>query len=64
MFLEKEKLLTEKKGGRKEFEGSDTALVKAKKELAKCEKEEKRRNERLIGEIAKYCAALEETVAK
>ena len=63
LFLEKEKLLTEKKCSRKEFEGSDMALVKAKKELAKCEKEEKRRNERLIGEIAKYFAALEETVS-
>jgi DNA repair protein SbcC/Rad50 len=63
LFLEKEKLLTEKKAKRKEFEGSDMALAKAKKELAKCEKEEKRRNENLNGEIAKYSAALEESVS-
>ena len=63
LFLEKEKQLTEKKAGRKEFEGSDLALAKAKKELAKCEKEEKRRNERLNCEIAKYSAALEESVS-
>ena len=63
LYLEKEKLLSEKNSERKEYEGSDVALVKARKQLEKCEKEEKKRSASLTRELEKCSTALGESVS-
>jgi DNA repair protein SbcC/Rad50 len=63
LFLEKEALLTGKSRARKEFEGSDVALIKAKRQLEKCVKEKEKRATLLIREIEKFSKVLEESVS-
>jgi exonuclease SbcC len=63
LFLEKESLLSEKNKERKEYEGSDAALAKAKKQLEKCEKEEKKKNAELTSELEKCSNCLGESVS-
>jgi exonuclease SbcC len=63
LYLEKEKLLSEKKSERKEYEGSDVALAKARKQLEKCEKEEEKRNASLARELENCSTALGESVS-
>jgi len=63
LYQEKEKLLFEKSRARKEYEGSDVALAKARKQLEKCEKEEKKRSVNLASEIKKYSDTLGESVS-
>ena len=62
-YLEKEHLLSQKKSERKEYEGSDTALAKAKKQLEKYEKEEKKRDANLTRELEKCSSALGESIS-
>src|SRR4030066_300412 len=63
LFLEKESLLSEKNRKRKEYEGSDAALAKAKKDLEKGEKEEKKRKDDLTIELEKCSSCLGESVS-
>jgi exonuclease SbcC len=63
LFLEKESLLSEKNRKRKEYEGSDAALAKAKKHLEKGEKEEKKRKDDLTIELEKCSSCLGESVS-
>ena len=63
LFLEKESLLSEKNRKRKEYEGSDAALAKAKKHLEKGEKEEKKRKDYLTIELEKCSSCLGESVS-
>ena len=63
LFLEKDSLLSEKNRERKEYEGSDAALAKAKKQLEKCEKEEKKKKADLTSELEKCSNSLGESVS-
>ena len=63
LFLEKDKLLSEKNRERKAYEGSDAALTKAKRQLEKCLKEENRRKAELTGELGKCSNSLGELVS-
>ena len=63
LFLEKEALLAEKNRSRKEFEGSDVALAKAKRQLDKCTKEKEKRATLLSREIEKLSKVLGEPVS-
>jgi len=63
LFLEKESLLSVKNKERKEYEGSDAALAKAKKHLEKGEKEEKKRKADLTSELEKCSSCLGESVS-
>jgi exonuclease SbcC len=63
LFLEKESLLSEKNKERKEYEGSDAALAKAKKQLEKYKKEEKKRKADLTSELEKCSNCLGESIS-
>ncbi len=62
LYLEKENLLSQKNSERKAYEGSDTALVKAKKQLHKYEKEKQKRDANLARELEKCSIALGKSV--
>ena len=62
LYLEKEKLVAEKSLQRKEYEGCPKALDSARKQLDKCEKEEKKRKENLASELDKCSDALGQPV--
>ena len=62
LYLEKEKLVAEKSLQRKEYEGCPKALDSARKQLDKCEKEEKKRKENLVSELNKCSNALGQPV--
>jgi len=62
LYLEKEKLVAEKSLQRKEYEGCPKALDSARKQLDKCEKEEKKRKENLASELNKCSNALGQPV--
>jgi exonuclease SbcC len=63
LYLGKEHLLMQKKSERKKYEGSDTALAKAKKQLEKYEKEEKKRNANFARELEKCSSVLGESIS-
>jgi exonuclease SbcC len=63
LYLEKEKLSSEKKSERKECEGSDVALAKAWEHLEKCEKEEEKRSASLARELENCSSVLGESVS-
>jgi exonuclease SbcC len=63
LYLEKDTLLSEKNRERKAYEGSDAALAKAKKQLEKCEKDEKKKKADLTSELEKYSSSLGESVS-
>jgi exonuclease SbcC len=62
LYLEKEKLAAERSLQRKEYEGCPKALDSARKQLDKCEKEEKKRKENLASELNKCSNALGQLV--
>jgi len=62
LYLEKEKLVAEKSLQRKAYEGCPKALDSARKQLDKCEKEEKKRKETLASELNKCSNALGQPV--
>jgi len=63
LYLEKDNLLSEKNRERKEYEGSDAALAKAKGLLEKFEKEELKRKADLTSELEKCSSSLGESVS-
>ena len=62
LYTEKDKLLTEKTKERRRYEGADTALYKARKQVGECEKEEKKKNATLMKELEKCSKALGEKI--
>jgi len=62
LYTEKDKLLTEKAKERRKFEGADTALEKARRQVGEWEKEEKKKNTNLTKELEKCSKALDEKV--
>ena len=61
--LKKDTLLSKKNKERKEYEGSTIALARAKKQLEKCEKEEKKKRADLTSELEKYSTVSGESVS-